>query len=536
MSWNFGDLMERLDDLLPPEGEVLLQGDRVLRRGELTARSNGLARALIERGARPGDKLALYLRNRTEYTEALVGCLKARLVQVNVNYRYQADELRHVIGHSDARFVVFGNEFAELCDRIRGELPEVRDWIQVDGPTADFALDYEELAGAGGGEPLGLQRSGDDLILLYTGGTTGLPKGVMWRQEDLWGALGAGSNTPANRRTRPATPDEHLANVAAYPKLPRQLIACPLMHGTGLFSSLGTLTGGGAIITLAEPRFRAEELLDALERRRADSAVIVGDAFARPIAEALEAEPGRWDLSAMRLIVSSGVMFSMEVKKRLLESVPQLKIADLFGSSEAIGFGTSTVSAESAERTARFKIGPNCKVFTEDHREVVPGSGERGFVALPGPIPLGYYKDPEASEKTFPTINGQRYSIPGDWCTVAEGGTLTLLGRGSVCINSGGEKIYPEEVEETLKTHPDVADAIVVGLPDPRFGEVVTAVVEFHPQAVPDAEALKQHARARLAAYKVPRRLVPIDRVPRAPSGKPDFKSARLHAEAHAQT
>ena len=534
MSWNFGDLMERLDDLLPAEGEVLLHGERALRRGELAARSNNLARALRERGAEPGDKLALYLRNRTEYGEALVACLKARLVHVNVNYRYQADELRHVIGHSDARFVVFEREFAELCDRVRGDLPGVRDWLQVDGPPADFALDYEQWAGSGGGEPLGIERSPDDLILLYTGGTTGLPKGVMWRQQDLWGALGGGSNTPANRRSVPETPDEHLANVAAYPKRPRQLIACPLMHGTGLFSSLGTLTGGGAVITLAEPRFRAEELLDALERRRADSAVIVGDAFARPIAEALEAEPGRWDLSALRVVISSGVMFSMEVKQRLLERVPQLKIADLFGSSEAIGFGTSTVSADSAERTARFKIGENCKVFTEDHREVVPGSGERGFVARTGPIPLGYYKDPEASQKTFPTIGGRRYSIPGDWCTVAADGTLTLLGRGSVCINSGGEKIYPEEVEETLKTHPDVADTIVVGLPDPRFGEIVTAVVEFHAGAAPDAEGLREHARERLAAYKVPRRVVPIERVPRSPSGKPDFAAAKSYAQAQA--
>jgi acyl-CoA synthetase (AMP-forming)/AMP-acid ligase II len=289
-----------------------------------------------------------------------------------------------------------------------------------------------------------------------------MPKGVMWRAEDLWGALGAGRNAPANRGKAPASLDEHVRNVVAAGPIMRQVVACPLMHGTGMLTAINTIASGGCIITLTSPSFDAEELWTAVSENRANSAVIVGDAFARPMVKALDQNPGRWDPSSLKVVLSSGVMWSRDVKQALLARLPKLRLADMFGSSEAIGFGSNVTSTEGGTRTARFAIGEDCKVFDEDHREVSPGSGQRGFIARRGPIPLGYYKDPEKTASTFPTIDGVRYSIPGDWCTVEHDGTLTLLGRGSACINTAGEKVYPEAVEDALKLHAAVEDALVV--------------------------------------------------------------------------
>ncbi|MCI0632484.1 MAG: AMP-binding protein, partial [Actinobacteria bacterium] len=302
--------------------------------------------------------------------------------------------------------------------------------------------------------------------------------------------------------------------------------ACPLMHGTGFFVVVLNLAAGGCIETLESDRFDAQLLFDRIERDRIQSVVIVGDAFAKPMLRALEENPGRWDLGSLRVVLSSGVMWSREVKDALIRHLPRLVLADMFGSSEAMGFGTSVTSREDSGRTARFRIGEQCKVFTEDFREVAPGSGERGFIARSGPIPLGYYKDPEKTARTFPTIGGVRYSVPGDWCTVEADGTLTLLGRGSNCINTAGEKVYPEEVEETLKTHPAVIDALVVGVPDERWGQAVVAVVEARAGSAIDEEALRAHVRERLAGYKTPKRVVPVERMFRAPNGKADYKTA----------
>jgi fatty-acyl-CoA synthase len=357
-----------------------------------------------------------------------------------------------------------------------------------------------------------------------------MPKGVMWRAEDLWGALGAGRNAPANRGETPGSPEEHVRNVVAGGPIMRQVVACPLMHGTGLLTAINTLASGGCIITLANQTFDAEQFWSVVVAERANSAVIVGDAFARPMLKALAADPDRWDPSSLKVILSSGVMWSRDVKQALLAQLPELRLADMFGSSEAIGFGSNITTAAGATKTARFAIGDDCKVFTEDHREVEPGSGERGFIARRGPIPLGYYKDPEKTASTFPTIDGVRYSIPGDWCTVESDGTLTLLGRGSVCINTAGEKVYPEEVEETLKLHPDVEDALVVGVPDERWGTAVTAVVELSSGGEPDEAALRAHVHDKLAGYKAPKRVLAVERMFRAPNGKADYRGARAFA------
>ena len=529
LHWNFGDLLDGCASRLPGDAPAVIQGSRTLSWADFTRRTNNVAARLDALGARPGDKVAIYLRNCAEYVEAVGACFKARLVPLNVNFRYLDEELYYIFDNSDANFVVFGTEFVERVDHVRDRLPGVR-WIQVGGETAEFALDFEQLAETGDGAPLDIERSEEDLLFVYTGGTTGMPKAVMWRQGDLWMALGGGTNVPANRRIRPATPEEHLENVRLHGPGPRQITACPLMHGTGLFTTIGNLAGGGCAVLLEKPNFDGVELWETVERTRANSAIIVGDAFAKPMLNALDENPGRWDLSSLKILISSGVMWSSDVKRRLLEHHSSMSLADMFGSSEAIGFGISVTSGKGESQTARFKIGDRCKVFTEDHREVEPGSGERGFIARSGPIPLGYYKDDEKTARTFPTINGVRYSIPGDWCTVDADGTLNLLGRGSACINTAGEKVYPEEVEEVLKTHPGVEDALVFGIDDDKWGQAVTAVVSLSPGESFDEAVLRAHVREALAGYKTPKRIHAVEKMFRGANGKADYKQAAAYA------
>jgi fatty-acyl-CoA synthase len=534
LSWNYGDIMDGIEAVLPADAPALIHGDRAISWNHFSRRTNNLARALLERGAEPGDKVAIYMRNGSEYVEALVACFKARLVHVNVNFRYLDDELWYIFDNSDSSFLIFGEEFADRVARLRERLHKVRHTVQIGRgsgkPAPDFAVSYDDLVAAGDGTPLGIERSDDDLLFIYTGGTTGMPKGVMWRADDLWGALGYGINCPANKGRPPANIDEHVENVRKFGSQVRQIPACPLMHGTGLLSTINAFSGGSCVVTLEGERFDSDELWETVQRHAVDSIVIVGDAFAKPMLNALEANPGRWDLSALKLIISSGVIWSQDVKRMLLEHNRGMTLVDTFGSSEAVGFGTSITTADGETRTARFRIGEKCKVFSEDQREVKPGSGERGFIARCGPIPLGYYGDPVKSAETFPTIDGVRYSIPGDWCTVEEDGTLTLLGRGSACINTAGEKVFPEEVEESLKTHPDVEDALVVGVPDPRWGQAVIGLVQLSPGSRFDDEALRRHVRAELAGYKTPKRILAVKRMFRGPNGKADYPGATEYA------
>jgi acyl-CoA synthetase (AMP-forming)/AMP-acid ligase II len=533
MGWNFGDLLDGCERVLPGDAPALIHGGRRVSWAEYGRKSNNVARGFLARGAEPGDKVGLYLRNDPAYMETVGACFKARLVHVNVNYRYLDDELHYILDNSDSKFVVFDAEFAERVDAVRGRLPKVAAWLQVGGgELAPFAERYEDWAAEGDGAPLELERSGEDLLFIYTGGTTGMPKGVMWTHEALWGALGYGRNTPANQGAAPESPEAHVANIARNGAGSIQIVACPLMHGTGLFTAIGNLTGGGCVATLEGHKFEAEALFDAVERDRAAAVVIVGDAFARPMLDALDANRGRWDLSSLRVVISSGVMWSREVKEGLLAHHGGMLLADMFGSSEAVGFGTSVTGAGAKTKTAKFQVGEHCKVFSEDHREVAPGSGERGFIARSGPIPSGYYKDPVKTEATFPVIGGVRYSIPGDWCTVEADGTLTLLGRGSACINTAGEKVHAEEVEETLKQHPAVEDALVFGLPDAKWGNAVTAVVEVEkPDALDEAD-VRAFVRDRLAGYKVPKRVLAVPQMFRAPNGKADYKAAAAWAKA----
>jgi acyl-CoA synthetase (AMP-forming)/AMP-acid ligase II len=408
-------------------------------------------------------------------------------------------------------------------------VPLVRTWLWVDDGTDEcppWATPYEAAAESGAPRPVPpWPRSGDDLYLLYTGGTTGMPKGVMWRQDDLFAKLNAGNllrvpedgGTEGVRRTIVGSGPLHLP-------------ACPLMHGTGGFTAMAAMTVGGCVVTLTERKFDPVELLDTVDRDNVNTVAIVGDAFAKPILRALDEHPGRWRLSTLLAFVSSGVMWSEETKRGLLHHHPGLMLIDAFSSSEALGMGTSVSSGNAAEHTARFTLSPDVRVLDpESGKDVAPGSGEVGVLALGGRNPLGYYKDSEKSSSTFKEIDGVRYSIPGDFATVDGDGAILLLGRGSVVINTGGEKVFPEEVEEVLKRHPAVSDAVAVGIPDERFGEAVAAVVELRPgQSATEAE-LVDHVRAHLAAFKAPRRVRFVETIGRSPAGKVDY--ARLRAE-----
>ncbi|MEQ8482883.1 MAG: acyl-CoA synthetase [Pseudomonadales bacterium] len=552
MNWNYGDILDAVGGVLPGDKPALVHGNRVITWADFTRRSNNLARRFLNRGMQAGDKVAFYLRNGPAYSETLAACFKARLTHVNVNYRYVDEELWYILDNSDSRIVVYGSEFAGHVKALRPRLPNVVLWVEVAddadmaqaladdddpdrhlglaAPSADFAVGYESLAEVGDGAPLSLHRSGDDMLFLYTGGTTGMPKGVMWTHDDLWHAGTAGA-TPATNMIPPQDLDEHCRNVAAAPG-GTLTPCCPQMHGTGLLTSISALAMGGTIVTLTHPSFDATELWETVERRKVNGLAIVGDAFAKPMLRELDANPGRYDIGSLLSIVSSGVMWSPDVKQGLLKHNRHMVLTDSFGASEAVGFGRSDTTADGTTEVARFKIGEHCKVFTEDHREVQPGSDEAGFVARAGAIPRGYYKDEAKTAKTFPVINGVRYSMPGDYCKVAADGTLILLGRGSVCINTAGEKVYPEEVEEVLKTYPGVTDALVVGVPDEKWGQMVTAVVQPDPGADLDEAAIQAHVRQHLAGYKTPKRVLVKPSLDRASNGKADYKGITEFAKA----
>jgi acyl-CoA synthetase (AMP-forming)/AMP-acid ligase II len=534
--WNFADVYEAVAARVP-ERPCQVQGERTITWAQFDARADALAADFLDAGLTQQSKVAAYLYNCPEYLETYVAAFKGGFAPVNTNYRYAHDEIVYLFSNADAEAVVFHAAFAGLLDVARHELPGVRRWYCVEDGTApvpDWAVSYEAVvtrpvAGPVRG-PWG--RSGDDLLLLYTGGTTGMPKGVMWRQDDLFNVLGGGGNAVLG-----VPPAEDLDELAGRLSPDTQgfvlLSACPLMHGTGQFSSLIAMNMGGCVVSLPSRHFDVHELLSEVERNRVNSIIIVGQAFAGPILEHLDANPTAHDLSSVIMMSSSGVMWSHDNKEGLLRHLPQAALFDSFGSSEAVGMGASVSTAAGASQTARFGLGPNCVVFTEDGRRVQPGSGERGLVAVGGFIPVGYYKDEVKSAQTFRMFEDRRWSVPGDWAEVAEDGTLILLGRGSVCINTGGEKVFPEEVEEALKQHPSVRDAVAVGIPDERFGETICAVVEAVPGAEPTLADLSEHVKAHLAHYKAPRHLVVVDTIGRAPNGKVDYR--RLTGVAVAQ-
>jgi fatty-acyl-CoA synthase len=470
----------------------------------------------------PGDRVAIDVTNRPEYLEAFYAALQLGCVPVNVNSRYTATELHHLLDNSDAKALVHNPAFAETAREAVGRIDEgERPLLLEVGEPYEQAVE----GSAGVAEQTSRPPSGDDLIFLYTGGTTGRPKGVMWRNDDLYVALWASSH--------PRTPDppDPFAAARAGKRASTLLPAAPLMHGTGLFATLAALAGGGTVVLVDHPGLDPELVWDAVAREHVQTLTIVGDVFARPLLDALRAHPHRWDLTSLRAITSSGVLFSPDVKRGLLDVVPGLTIVDSLGASEGLGPRQSARADDRAISSAQFSVNDRIRVVDEvTGRDVVPGSDEVGLLAMGGRIPVGYFKDPEKSAATFRVLDGVRYSIPGDFATVETDGTVRLLGRGSACINTGGEKVYPEEVEAHLRTHPGVFDCVVVGVPDERFGERVVALVQATDGADLDEAELLTWCRAELAGYKSPRRVLFVDSLERSAAGKANHKELRARA------
>jgi len=532
---HFATLWEAIADSVG-DRDALVTGDVRRTWSEYDDRAARLAAAFAAAGLGPDSKIGLYLYNGNEYLETQFAAFKGRHVPVNVNYRYLDDELLYLLENSDAEALVFHTSLGDRVARVMDRAPKVKCWVEVDdgGDSVPGATPYERWIAAHDPAPR-ITRSPDDVYMLYTGGTTGMPKGVMY---DLGGltqtfiALGF----PVVGLGNPAV-DEIPELVARLWKDGSQIVSvptCPLMHGTGMW--LGAMiphTAGAQVTLLTERSFDGHEMWRVAAQERATQLVIVGDAFAKPMLRALEeakAEGAPHDPSSVRFVISSGVMWTTEVKQALLDWHGFVLI-DAMGSTEG-SMGSSVTTRGNIGQTAKFTKNPTTKVFTEDGREVEPGSGEAGMVAAGGNVPIGYFKDPAKSAATFRTIDGVRYSFPGDWATVEADGSLTLLGRGSNCINTAGEKVYPEEVEEAVKTHPDVVDCLVVGVEDEKFGQRVTGVASLRPGSDLDGETLRAYTREKLAGYKVPKQLFIVDRVRRAPNGKADYQWARETVEA----
>ena len=523
---NFADLWDA-QARRTPDAPCQIHGARRQSWDATAAHADSLATVLLHAGAAKQGKVAQYLYNCPEYLESVWACFKAGLVPVNTNYRYKDAELVYLWTNADVVAVVFHGRFADTIERIRADVPLVATWLWVDdhsGPCPPWAVRYDDSKATAA--PVGVHapwgRSADDLYLLYTGGTTGLPKGVMWRQADVLEYL-----TSTGLVLPPAEPPASQVGTVHLP-------AAPLMHGTGFVTSLRAMTVGGAVVTLQSTGFDVVELLDTVQEQRVTAMAIVGDAFGKPILRALDEEPGRWDISSLRSMTSSGVMWSAATKDGLLRHNPTMALSDSLGSAEAMGVASSVATgaggaAVGASPTGQFKVSANTRVIAADGRFIAPGTGEVGLVGVRGFMPVGYYKDPEKTARAFRVIDGERYSIPGDYVTVNADGSLTFLGRGSTCINTGGEKVFPEEVEEAMKTHPSVRDAVVVGLPDERFGESVNAVVEPAPEATVDADEIAAHVRSVLAGYKVPKRIVFVSSLGRAANGKADYARWQKH-------
>ena len=533
MEKQFATIWESIADSIG-DSPAVTQGTVTRTWSEYEQRASRLASALVDAGLQPQSKVGLYLYNSNEYLEAQFATFKFRGVPVNVNYRYLDEELLYLLDNSDAEALFFHSSLGDRVARVVDRLPKLKLLVEVsdDGehhvvtaiPYNTLLADYDPMPR--------ITRDEDDIYMLYTGGTTGMPKGVMYQMGSLvegfvnGGLAFIGMTPPADISQLGTTVrDAHASGIR-----PITIPGCPIMHGTGMWiGAMMPQSGGAHVITLQKRSFDAHEMFQVVQEKKATLAVVVGDSFVKPMIRALDeaiAKGTPYDASSLKMIASSGVMWTSEVKEALLERIEHVVLLDAMGSSEG-SMGTSISMKGLPPKTAKFAVAPTTKVFTDDDREVQPGSGEIGKVAAGGAVPLGYYKDPEKSSKTFRTINGVRYSFPGDMATVEADGSLTLLGRGSQVINSGGEKIFPEEVEEAVKRVEGVLDCLVVGIDDEKFGQAVTAVASLSPGAKVEEAAIIANVKTQLAGYKAPKRVVFVTQIPRAPNGKADYKTAR---------
>jgi 3-oxocholest-4-en-26-oate---CoA ligase len=531
---NIADLAEHAIDAVP-DRVALICGDEQVTYAQLEEKANRLAHYLIDQGVKKDDKVGLYCRNRIEIVIAMLGIVKAGAILVNVNFRYVEGELKYLFENSDMVALVHERRYAGRVANVLPATPNVKTVLVVnDGSDDDFqrygGVEFYAAIAQGAPERDFGERSADDIYLLYTGGTTGFPKGVMWRHEDIYRVLFGGTDFATGEFVK----DEYdLAKAAAEnPPMIRYPIP-PMIHGATQSATWMSLFSGQT--TVLAPEFNADEVWKAIHDHKVNLLFFTGDAMARPLLDALDGAQARgeeYDLSSLYLLASTAALFSTSIKEKLLELLPNRVITDSIGSSET-GFGGTSIVAKGEHRMGgpRVTIDHRTVVLDEDGNEVKPGSGVRGVIAKKGNIPVGYYKDEKKTAETFRTYNGVRYAIPGDYAEVEADGTVTMLGRGSVSINSGGEKIYPEEVEAALKGHPDVFDALVVGVPDPRFGQHVAAVIQPREGARPSLADLDGFVRSEIAGYKVPRSLWYVDEVKRSPAGKPDYRWAKDQTE-----
>ncbi|MGP3981798.1 acyl-CoA synthetase [Streptomyces sp. KR80] len=537
MEFNLADLFESVVDVVPDrEALVYLDhpgtgAERRLTYSGLDEAANRLAHHLADRGIAPGEHVGLHLYNGVEYLSTLLACLKIRAVPVNVNYRYVADELVYLYRDADLAALVFDAEFTDRVASALPQAPKLRHLIRVGTPPGGAAepgispVPFAEAEASGTpGRDFG-PRSADDQFIIYTGGTTGMPKGVMWRQEDLFFS-GMGGGAPTGEPvTRPEELAERVADcgegIVFFP-------APPLMHGTSTLTAFIAFHFGQKVVL--HRKFVPEEALRTVEREKVTSISLVGDAMLRPLVDALAGPLKGTDISSLFSVSSSGAVLSETVRGQFLELAPNAMLLNNFGSSESGFNGTAT---DDAGPDAGFRLRVNARTTVVDPATLKPVAvGEPGRIAQRGHVPLGYYNDPKKTAETFFEADGARWVLLGDMGTVDEEGVVTVLGRGSQCINTGGEKVYPEEVEQALKAHPDVYDALVAGVPDETWGNRVSAVVQIRDGAAPPSlEDIQSHCRIRLAGYKVPRSLVIAPLIQRSPSGKADYRWARAVAE-----
>ncbi len=525
---NIADLVEHAVDLVP-DRVALVCGDREITYAQMEDRTNRLAHYLQKQGVKPGDKVGVYSRNGIETIESMIAVFKLRAVVVNVNYRYIENELQYIFQNSDMVALIHEARYSDKVAAVLPTCPLLKTTIVI-GDAADGQVSYDEALEQSSPERDFGERSGDDIYMLYTGGTTGSPKGVMWRHEDVWRVLGGGINFMTGEYLE----DEwDLAKLGAENPVMTRMPIPPMIHGGAQWATFQSLFGGGK--TVLHPDFDGHTIWQLVDKHGINLIFITGDAMARPMIDALiEGGPdGKpYDLSTLYLMASSAALFSPSIKEKFLELLPNRMLTDSIGSSET-GFGGLSVVTKGAEHTGgpRVKIDASTSVLGEDGHPVEPGSGQKGLLARRGHIPVGYYKDEAKTAATFKEIHGVRYSIPGDYAQVEEDGTVTMLGRGSVSINTGGEKVFPEEVEGALKSHPEVFDAIVVGVPDERLGHMVAAVVQARGEERPSLADLDACARKEIAGYKVPRAVWFVDEIKRSPAGKPDYRWAVQQTE-----
>jgi acyl-CoA synthetase (AMP-forming)/AMP-acid ligase II len=525
-SFNFADVWEMAADAAA-DRVALVCGAARRTYAELDERANRLAHHLTSLGVGPGDHVALYLENCPEYLETMLACFKVRAIPINVNHRYVAGELRYLLDNSEAVGVVHGARHEAVVGEVLPDLPLVR-WTLSPGAAFEQAL-----AAASPARPPRGDRSGEDRYVIYTGGTTGLPKGVVWRQEDAFFAC-LGGGDPMRFQGEVTSPEELPERIGDGG--PIYFTLAPLMHAAAQWTSFMWFFAGATVVLL-EGSLDAERVWATVAEERVNMLTVIGDAVAKPLLDAWDAAgPDRWDVSSLFAISNGGAPLSAGCKARILERFPHVLVTDGFGSSEAGIQGSSRVAAADAPGTGgtvRFDRGTKpLLVLGDDDRPVEPGSGVVGRIVTGGRLPLGYHRDPEKTAATFLEVDGERWLVTGDLATVADDGTIDLLGRGATSINTGGEKVHPEEVEGVLLAHPSVVDVLVVGVPDERWGSAVTALVQAAPGAELTLDDVVRHCKAHLAGYKVPKRLVLVDEVVRSPAGKADYRWAAATAAA----